>query len=107
MQQSQQCAPRLRELIDTDVPPDELERLARVDAPLRASAHTEAPCEQTRAAISAALDHELSEFDSIRVRKHVERVPPAELSRPTRSGPPQPFERRRSSRRGLRRRHTS
>jgi hypothetical protein len=60
-------------LIDTDVPADELERLARVDALLRASVRTEAPCERTRAAISAALDHELSEFESIRVRKHVER----------------------------------
>jgi hypothetical protein len=73
MQQSQQCAPRLRELIDTDVPADELERLARVDALLRASVHTEPPCERTRAAISAALDHELSELESVRVRKHVER----------------------------------
>jgi hypothetical protein len=73
MQQSQQCAPRLRELIDPAVPADELERLARVDALLRASVHTEAPCERARAAISAALDHELSELDSVRVRKHVER----------------------------------
>jgi hypothetical protein len=64
---------RLRELIDTDMPADELERLARVDALLRASVHTEAPCERTRAAISAALDHELSELESVRVRKHVER----------------------------------
>lgn len=73
MQQSQQCAPRLRELIDTDVPADELERLARVEALLRASIRTETPCERTRAAISAALDHELSELEWVRVRKHVER----------------------------------
>jgi Putative zinc-finger len=73
MQQSQQCAPRLRELFDTDLPADELERLAHVDALLRASVCTEAPCERTRAAISAALDHELSELESVRVRKHVER----------------------------------
>jgi hypothetical protein len=73
MQQSQQCAPRLRELIDTDVPADEFERLARVDALLRASVRTEAPCERTRAAISAALDHEVSELESVRLRKHVER----------------------------------
>jgi aconitase B len=72
MQQSQQGAPQLRELIDIDVPADELERLARVDALLRASTRTETPCERTRAAISASLDHELSELESARVSKHVE-----------------------------------
>jgi hypothetical protein len=72
MQQSQQGAPQLRELIDTDVPADELERLARVDALLRASNRTETPCERTRAAISASLDHELSELESARVSKHVD-----------------------------------
>jgi len=72
MQQSQQCAPRLRELIGEGLPADELERLARVDALLRASARPETPCERTRAAISAAVDEELCELEAVRVRKHVE-----------------------------------
>lgn len=73
MQQSQESAPRLRELIDTELQDDDLERLARVDALLRASARAEAPCERTRVAISAALDDELPELEAVRVRRHVER----------------------------------
>jgi hypothetical protein len=89
---------RLRELVGTDLPPDELERVARVDALLRitaarelerqgfscltpgsATAHHESPhthgrsreYEPFRAWISGALDGGLSEFESIRMRDYV------------------------------------
>jgi anti-sigma factor RsiW len=93
---------RLRELIGIDLPSDELERLARVDALLRMtrrprsrearpllphpgsetapgeSTHTQGAsreCEPSRVWISAALDGEVSEFESIRMREHVEHCP--------------------------------
>src|SRR5947208_13179527 len=61
---------KLHELIDADLPARELERLTRVDAVLRAAAHRD--CERTRLAISAALDHELSEPESVLIGEHVE-----------------------------------
>ena len=79
MRQSPLRERRLRELIDSDLPAHELERLARVDALLRqssAEAGRSRECERTRASISAALDHELSESESIRMREHVERCAP-------------------------------
>jgi Putative zinc-finger len=115
MKQSAGCEPALRELIGTDLPAHELERLARADSLLRAAvrhsghrvgrppatgqsradsraagedAHRSArdmnriyhragtrhsrDCERTRASISAALDCELPELESIRMREHVE-----------------------------------
>ena len=73
----------LRELIDDDLPAEELERLARVDAVLRIAAARDRDeaivasgdgrdCERIRASLSAALDGELSELESIRAREHVE-----------------------------------
>ena len=61
---------KLHELIDADLPARELKRLTRVDAVLRAAAHRD--CERTRLAISAALDHELSEPESFHIGDHVE-----------------------------------
>ena len=60
---------RLRELIDTDLPAHEFERLARVDSLLRAAGRN---CERTRASISAGLDNKLSELESTRMREHLE-----------------------------------
>jgi Putative zinc-finger len=76
----------LGELIDVDLPAGELARLARVDALLRTASARDRDgaivasgdgrdCERIRASISAALDGELSELESIRARKHVEHCP--------------------------------
>src|SRR5436190_1590158 len=76
MKQNSVCA-QLHELIEADLPAEELERLGRVDALLRAVVRAddrdEEPsreCERVRASISAALDRELSEVESIRT--HIE-----------------------------------
>jgi hypothetical protein len=78
MKQNSRCA-QLHELIDADLPADELERLGRVDALLRTVARADdrdqersRECERARASISATLDGELSEHELIRMRAHVE-----------------------------------
>jgi Putative zinc-finger len=86
MNQSRAREQPLGELVDDDLPADELERLARVDALLRVAAARDRDeasvasgdgrdCERIRASISAALDGELSELESIRAHEHVERCP--------------------------------
>jgi hypothetical protein len=86
MNQSRAREQPLGELIDDDLPADELERPASVDALLRVAAARDRDeaivasgdgreCERIRASISAALDGELSELESIRTRKHVEQCP--------------------------------
>jgi hypothetical protein len=73
-------------LIGTDLPPDEVERLASVDALLRVAAACDRDdavatsgdgldCKRMRGSISAALDGQLSELESIRMREHVETCP--------------------------------
>jgi hypothetical protein len=71
MKQSTPCQ-QLRELIDTDLPPAQLERLARIDAVLRVAVarDRDGASERMRPSISAALDGELSELESIRMREH-------------------------------------
>jgi hypothetical protein len=72
------CQERVRELIDTDPPADELARMARTDALLREVA-VRSPeddgCGQTRTSISAALDGEASEVELDRIQRHAERCP--------------------------------
>jgi hypothetical protein len=65
----------LRELVDVDLPPAQLERLARVDALLRTAADrfkTKDRCGATRASISAALDGEASGVELDHIRRHAE-----------------------------------
>jgi hypothetical protein len=109
MNQSRAREQPLGELIDDDLPADELERLARVDALLRIAAARDqddaiatsgdGDCERTRLSISAALDGEPSELESIRVRKHVEQCPSCagfqanaeRLATELRTTPPEPM----------------
>ena len=84
MGQGRSCEQQLRELIDVDLQENELERLALVDALLRTAAardRANSPhaasgdardCERMRPSIRAALDDELAELESIRVRPHVD-----------------------------------
>jgi anti-sigma factor RsiW len=79
MGQSARCEERLLELVDGDLPTDEIARLARADAVLRlvAGGQRSEPrdCARMRLWISATLDGELSELEAIRVREHVAHCP--------------------------------
>lgn len=72
------CQERVRGLIDTDPPEDELARMARTDALLREVA-VQSPeddgCGPTRTSISAAVDGEASEVELDRIQRHAERCP--------------------------------
>lgn len=104
MTQNAPCE-QLRELIDADLPADELKRLARVDALLRAAAARDRDardCGRIRPSISAMLDGELSEVESIGVRAHVDHCPACRaftadaetFAAAVRDAPPQPLGRR-------------
>jgi hypothetical protein len=110
---SQSRAPEpLGELLDYVLPADEHERLARVDALLRVAAACDRDdaiatsgdardCERMRGSISAALEGERSELESIRMREHVETCPSCatfkadaeRLATALRTAPPEPVSR--------------
>ena len=70
--QNTRCEQRLRELIDADLPPDELERLARVDALLRLAAVSSAVAAGFRRGVR---ESDRVNGDTIRARAHAAGFP--------------------------------